>query len=190
MAACTLDIGPRRVLVSEEGPPAAEFALFDASDIELAPGEAERAARVGLSHHRGADAARRLAVAGVTLDFAQECADLVHGGIAETYARGPLVRRLARLLGAHELFDGGTYDATLRRYAGTWLDLALLTNDAGIASSDGGFATRPGWRCSSARSAATPPWCSPRSDTRSRSAWGSERSGGMPWTTSPRCRAR
>jgi hypothetical protein len=136
MAACTLDVGPRRVLVSEEGPPAAEFALFDASDIELAPGEDGGLREAGY-RTSAADALRRLAVAGVTLDFARECAALLSGRIAETYARGPLVRRLSPLLGPAELFDGGTYDATLRRYDGTWLDLPLLANDAGIASATG-----------------------------------------------------
>ncbi len=136
MAACTLDVGPRRVLVSEEGAPAAEFALFDPSDIELAPGENGGLRESGY-RTTAADAVRRLAVAGVTLDFAHECADIARGRIAEAYARGRLVRRLAPLLGPHELFDGGTYDATLRRYEGTWLDLALLANDAGLASATG-----------------------------------------------------
>jgi hypothetical protein len=136
MAACTLDVGPRRVLVSDEGPPAAEFALFDPSDIELAPSD-EGGVREAGYRTTAADAVRRLAVAGVTQDFANECADLVRGRIAEAYARGPVVRRLAPLLGAAELFDGGTYDSTLRRYDGTWIDLALLANDAGIASATG-----------------------------------------------------
>jgi hypothetical protein len=136
MAACTLDVGPRRVLVSEEGPPAAEFALFDPSDIELAPGDGGALREAGY-RTTAAEAVRRLAVAGITLDFAHECAELVRGRIAETYARGPVVRRLAPLLGAAELFDGGIYDAGLRRYEGTWLDLPLLANDAGIASSTG-----------------------------------------------------
>ncbi|MGO8998940.1 MAG: hypothetical protein ACLQVI_36910 [Polyangiaceae bacterium] len=136
MLACTLDIGSRRVLVSEEGPPAAEFVLFDPSDIELAPSEGGPLREAGY-RTTAADAVRRLAVAGVTVGFATECAMLVHGRIAEAYARGPLVRRLSSLLGPAELFDGGTYDTTLRRYDGTWLDLPLLTNDAGIASATG-----------------------------------------------------
>ena len=52
------------------------------------------------------------------------------------------MRRLAPLLGAAELFEGGTYDNTLRRYEGTWLDLALLANDAGVARATGAFAKR------------------------------------------------
>ena len=136
MVACTLDIGPRRVLVSEEGPPAAEFALFDASDIELAPGEGGGLRESGY-RTTAADAVRRLAVAGVTLDFANECAEIARGRVGAAYARGRLVRRLVPLLGPGELFDGGTYDATLRRYAGTWLDLSLLANDAGVTSATG-----------------------------------------------------
>ena len=136
MAACTLEVGPRRVLVSEEGPPAAEFVLFDSSDIELAPNEAGVVREAGY-RTTAADAVRRLAVAGVTLDFATECAELVRGRVAEAYARSPLVQRISPILGPAELFDGGTYDATLRRYEGTWLDLPLMTNDAGIASATG-----------------------------------------------------
>ena len=136
MAPCTLDVGSRRVLVSEEGPPAAEFALFDPSDIELAPGE-DGALREAGYRTTATNALRRLAMAGITRDFAEECARLVRGKLAETYARGPTVRRIVGLLGPAELFDGGTYDATLRRYDGTFLDLPLLANDAGIASATG-----------------------------------------------------
>jgi len=136
MAACTLHIGSRRVLVSDEGPPAAEFALFDSSDVELAQGDG------GVLHESGyrptaGEAASRLAVAGITTEAASECAAFVRGRIAEAYARGPVVRKLAALLGAGELFEGGTYDATLRRYEGAWLDLPLLANDAGIARATG-----------------------------------------------------
>ncbi len=136
MAACTLHIGSRRVLVSDEGPPAAEFALFDSSDVELAQGDG------GVLHESGyrttaGEAANRLAVAGITVEIAAQCASVVRGRIAEAYARGPVVRKLGALLGAGELFEGGTYDATLRRYEGAWLDLPLLANDAGIARATG-----------------------------------------------------
>src|SRR5579862_7179494 len=101
MAPCTLDVGSRRVLVSEEGPPAAEFALFDPSDIELAPADQGALRETGY-RTTATDALRRLAVAGVTRDLADECAEIVRGRVAEAYARGPAVRRIATLLGPAE----------------------------------------------------------------------------------------
>ena len=136
MAACTLHIGSRRVLVSDEGPPAAEFALFDPSDVELEQGDGGTLRESGYRTSAG-EAASRLAGAGVTREIAEECATLVRGRVAEAYARGPVVRKLVGLAGPAELFDGGTYDATLRRYEGVWLDLPLLANDAGIARASG-----------------------------------------------------
>jgi hypothetical protein len=136
MAACTLHIGSRRVLVSDEGPPAAEFALFDPGDVELAQGDGGALQESGYRTTAG-EAASRLASAGLTPEVAEECASLVRGRVAEAYARGPVVRKLAALAGPAELFEGGTYDATLRRYEGAWLDLPLLANDAGIARATG-----------------------------------------------------
>ena len=124
------------MLVSEEGPPAAEFALFDPSDIELAPADQGALRETGY-RTTATDALRRLAVAGVTRDLADECAEIVRGRVAEAYARGPAVRRIATLLGPAELFEGGTYDAGQRRYDGTWLDLPLLASDAGIGGQTG-----------------------------------------------------
>jgi hypothetical protein len=136
MPPCTLDVGSRRVLVSEEGPPAAEFALFDGGDVELAPNDGGGVRETGY-RTTASEALRRLAVAGVTRDLAETCGEIVRGRIADAYARGPFVRKLSVLLGAAELFEGGTYDATLRRYDGTWLDLPLMANDAGIGSATG-----------------------------------------------------
>ena len=137
MPPCTLDVGSRRVLVSDEGPPAAEFALFDGGDVELAPNDGGGVRETGY-RTTATEALRRLAVAGITRDLAEACcAEIVHGRVAGAYARGPFVRRLVPLLDAGELFEGGTYDAALRRYDGTWLDLPLMANDAGIAGSTG-----------------------------------------------------
>ena len=61
----------------------------------------------------------------------------MRGRVAADYARGPVVRRLSNRLGPAELFEGGAYDATLRRYEGTWLALPLLANDADVASATG-----------------------------------------------------
>ena len=148
MVACTLHIGSRRVLVSDEGPPAAEFALFDSSDVELSQGEGGTLRESGYRTTAG-EAANRLAVAGIT--------HRDRGGVRGGRARADLPRRMraglscggsATLLGAAELFDGGTYNTTLRRYDGAWLDLPLLANDAEIARATGVLhASCRSWRC-------------------------------------------
>ncbi len=132
MGPCTLKIGSRVVLVSHDGPPAAELAMFDARDIELVPGEGGGAREAGYQTV-AYEARRRLAVAGITLALADEAAEVVRPALSLTYSRGAVVRRVARKLGATELFEGRVYDGTLRRYEGGWLDLPLLANDAGIA---------------------------------------------------------
>ena len=133
MGPCTLQIGRRVVLVSHDGPPAAELAMFDGADIELAETASGGGLREAGYRTVAYEARRRLAVAGVTLALADEAAAAMRGHLTLAYARGAVVRRVARKLGASELFDGGVYDGALRRYEGAWLDLPLLANDAGLA---------------------------------------------------------
>jgi hypothetical protein len=133
MGPCTLQIGRRVVLVSHDGPPAAELAMFDGADIELAETASGAGLREAGYRTVAYEARRRLAVAGVTLALADEAALAMRGLLTLAYARGAVVRRVARKLGASELFDGGVYDGALRRYEGAWLDLPLLANDAGLA---------------------------------------------------------
>ena len=66
MANCTLEVGDRVVLLSKGGPPEAEFALFDASDIELSssgPGQV----REGGYRTTVREALSRLETVGVTM---------------------------------------------------------------------------------------------------------------------------
>src|SRR5438552_9940110 len=104
MGECTLSIGARVVLVARDGAPVAEFALFDAGDVELAPGPDGTGVRESGYRTTAVEALRRLAVAGVTADLAEEAARCLQGRAAEPYTRGPLVRRLLPLLGPGELF--------------------------------------------------------------------------------------
>jgi hypothetical protein len=132
VATCTLEVGERVVLRSKGGPPEAEYALFDAGDIILSatgPGQV----REHGYHATAADALGRLESAGVHLDLAREAAAAVAASLAVSYARGPAVRRVAQHLGPAELFDGGAYDAELRRYEGRWLDLPGLALDVEIS---------------------------------------------------------
>jgi hypothetical protein len=132
VATCTLEVGERVILQSKGGPPEAEYALFDPGEIELL------AEGVGLVREVGyrtiaREAIGRLESVGVSLALAHEAASAVAPSIGVTYARGPAVRRIAALLGPAELFDGGIYDAELRRYEGRWLDLPALALDVEIS---------------------------------------------------------
>jgi hypothetical protein len=132
VASCTLEVGDRVILLAKGGPPEAEFALFDAGDIELASSGPGQVREVGY-RTTADDAVRRLEAVGVTLDLAEETAAVMVPMIATTYARGPVARRVASLLGPGELFDGGVYDFELRRYEGRWIDLPALALDVELS---------------------------------------------------------
>jgi hypothetical protein len=132
VATCTLEVGQRLVLQSKGGPPEAEYALFDPGEIELlaeAPGLVREVGYRTIAR----EAIGRLESVGVNLALAHEAASAVAPSIGVTYARGPAVRRIAALLGPAELFDGGVYDAELRRYEGRWIDLPALALDVEIS---------------------------------------------------------
>lgn len=124
--ACTLSFGERVVLVCEDGPPEVEYALFDSGEIEL------RATSPGAIREQGYEttverALGRLAAAGVTPELAGEAARAMTKDLAALYARGPVVRRAAGVLGPAELFASRTYRA--RAYEGVWLDVGQLALD-------------------------------------------------------------
>jgi len=132
VASCTLEVGDRVILLAKGGPPEAEFALFDPGDIELSssgPGQVREDGYRTTAH----EAVRRLEAVGVTLELAREAAAAMIPLLATTYARGPVVRRLASLLGPGELFDGAIYDSELRRYEGRWIDLPALALDVELS---------------------------------------------------------
>jgi hypothetical protein len=131
VASCTLHVGGRVVLTSEGGPPDAEYALFDPGEIELQstePGIVREAA-----YRTTARKAReRLEERGITLGLAAELTSAMQPKLAATYARGAVVRSVARHMGALEMFDGKTYDPRSKQYAGAFLDLPALAEDLGL----------------------------------------------------------
>jgi hypothetical protein len=132
LSTCTLEVGKRVVLVAEGGPPEAEYALFDPGEIALSSKGPGLVREVGY-RTTARDALGRLEAVGVSLALAHESASAFAPGIAANYARGPAVRRIASLLGPAELFDGGAYDAELRRYEGRWVDLPALALDVELS---------------------------------------------------------
>jgi hypothetical protein len=124
---CTLSFAERVVLVCEDGPPEAEYALFDSGEIEL------RAASPGAIREVGYEttverALGRLAAVGVTEELALEAAREM-SVLTALYARGPVVRRAAGVLGPAELFAARAHRA--RAYEGVWLDVGQLALDLG-----------------------------------------------------------
>ncbi len=80
------------------------------------------------------EALGRLAMAGVTPEFAEDAARAIPPGVAESFARGQTARAMAARLGAQELFDGAVYSAAAQRYEGVWLDLRALSSALGLPS--------------------------------------------------------
>ena len=129
-------LGELTVLVADGGVPDVEYALFDAGEIQLhaiGPGNV----REGGYQTHVRDARARLEDRGFTLALADECAHLAGPALARTYARCDAVRLAADRLGSAELFEGGTFDATSGRYAGSWLDLPSLAADLGVPGGQG-----------------------------------------------------
>lgn len=126
MDPCTLTFAERLVLRCEDGPPDAEYVLFDPGEIEL------RATSPGAIREIGYEtsaerALGRLSALGVTLDLVAEAARAMTPELIATYARGPVVRRAADVLGPAEIFAARTYRA--RSYEGVWIDLERLARD-------------------------------------------------------------
>jgi hypothetical protein len=111
----------------------AEYALFDASDVEL------RATSPGAVREAGyatsaALALERLFLLGVSDTLVDECARITRTSLAARYARGTTVARAVETLGAAELFEGRTYVLASGTYEGTWIDLPSLAADLGLPS--------------------------------------------------------
>jgi hypothetical protein len=112
----------------ESGPLVAEYALFDAYDVELkatSPGAVREAGYVTSA----ALALERLAALGVTDELLNACARTTREHLVARYARGTTVARTAETLGAAELFEGSTFLPASGTYTGPWLDLAALAAD-------------------------------------------------------------
>lgn len=130
MSHCTLTIGGA-LIVRSDGAPDAEYALFDASDIELraiSPGNIREH-----SYKTTAERARdRLAIMGYTSEAAQACAETMQPKLAPAYARGHAAERLTVKLSSREVLEGSTYSAETKEYTSIYIDLAGLASDLGL----------------------------------------------------------
>ncbi len=116
-----------RVLLRANGPPEAEYALFDVEEVELRSSEPGRVREHGFQTTAGL-ARERLAALGATEALGREVAASFQPILAEAYARGTAIRRIAKILGPAELLATDAYDATTRGYRGVYLDLAALAD--------------------------------------------------------------
>lgn len=127
-ATCLLVIGDR-VALRANGPPEAEYALFEIGDIELRASEPGRVREHG--YQTTVEEARlRLTALGITTGAARELVGAMQPVLSVAYARGDAVKRVAHTLGPRELFQAEIYDA--QAYRGVFLDLAALARDLGI----------------------------------------------------------
>jgi hypothetical protein len=123
----SLRLGERVVSRCGDGLLAAENALFDAKDTVLRATDPETLREAGyLTTAR--EALERLAMAGITPEFADDAARAIEPGVAASYARGATAHSIAQQLGPHELFDGAVYSSAAQRYEGVWLDLRALSS--------------------------------------------------------------
>jgi hypothetical protein len=129
--AASLRLGERVLVRSDEGPLAAEYAIYDTSDIILQATDPLTVREAGYVTTAG-QALERLARAGVTPALATDAAQALSVAVAASFARGRSARAVVSQLGAHELFDGALYNSLGRRYEGAWLDLRALTTALGI----------------------------------------------------------
>jgi hypothetical protein len=122
----SLRLGERVVSRCGDGLLAAENALFDGKDTVLRATDPETLREAGyLTTAR--EALERLAMAGVTPEFADEAARAIAPGVVASFARGASAHSIAQRLGPHELFDGAVYSSAAQRYEGVWLDLRALS---------------------------------------------------------------
>ena len=121
----SLRVGERVLVRSDDGLLAAEYALFDGTDIVLRasdPVSVREAGYMTTAH----DALGRLARAGITPGLASEAARALAPEVATSYARGATARNIIPRLTAYELFEGAIFSAAAQHYEGAWLDLTSL----------------------------------------------------------------
>ena len=123
----SLRVGERLIAWTDDGLLAAEYALFDATEIVLHASDPVTVREAGYMTS-AEQALDRLAQLGVTPELAAEAAKALLPEVVVTFARGSTARSVATELGAQELFDGAIYRASpdVRCYEGTWLDLRSL----------------------------------------------------------------
>jgi hypothetical protein len=138
LPSCTLEIGGRIVARAEGGPFDAEYALFEAHEIELRSNNEPGTVREHGYRSTAELARERLEAEGVTRTLAEDIAGEL-GALATSYARGPEVRRVVALLGPSELFEGRVWHAPAKNYEGGWLDLAALAADCSVENAGRAF---------------------------------------------------
>ncbi|HXX68746.1 MAG TPA: hypothetical protein VEK07_16280 [Polyangiaceae bacterium] len=131
-AVVTLCLGERTVVRCDDGLLAAEYAVFDTTDIVLEATDPVSVREKGYTTTAG-EALARLSRANVTPGLAEQAARSLSLDVASSFARGPAARSVISHLGAQELFDGAIFRAPSSRYEGAWLDLATLSAQLGIA---------------------------------------------------------
>lgn len=129
---CVLIVADRVVVRADAGPLEAELALFHPDQIELRTTEPSAIREAGY-RTTASEASGRLTELGITAELAEAVAEVVRPRLAVRYARGTVVRRAVRALGAAEMFEGKTYLSGARAYEGQWLNLAALQFDVGDA---------------------------------------------------------
>jgi hypothetical protein len=122
----SLRLGERVLVRSDDGLLGVEYALFEVTEIVLRATDPVSVREVGYMTTAG-EALSRLAHADVTPGLAERAARSLRPEVAAAFARGSAARGLVPQLGAYEIFEGATFNATANRYEGAWLDLAALT---------------------------------------------------------------
>jgi hypothetical protein len=129
----SLRLGERSIARCGDGLLAAENALFDARDTVLRMTDPGTVREAGYMTTAG-EALGRLAMAGVTPEFAEDAARALAPRVLASFARGETARALSPHLGPHEIFDGAVYSASAQRYEGVWLDLRALSSALSLPS--------------------------------------------------------
>jgi hypothetical protein len=130
----SLRVGERVLVRSDDGLLAAEYALFDVTDIVLRasdPVSVREAGYMTTAH----EALGRLARVGITPGLASEAARALAPEVAASYGRGGTTRSIVPRLTAYELFEGAVFSAAAQHYEGAWLDLTSLARAVGLPAS-------------------------------------------------------
>ncbi len=124
----SLRVGERLIAWSDDGLLAAEYALFDATEIVLHASDPVTVREAGYMT-TAKQALDRLAALGVSVELASEAAKALSRDVIVSFARGATARAVVAELGAQEVFDGAIYRASpeVQCYEGTWLDLRNLS---------------------------------------------------------------
>lgn len=131
VSACVLTIASHVVLRSEGGAPEAEYALFDAGEIEL------KSTGIGEVREAGyrttvSDALARLEQLGISESVVRDAGEAAEILSTKGYARGKPTQRLLGVLDGAEVLEGYIYDAAAKAYDGLWFDMRALARDLAI----------------------------------------------------------